>query len=41
METIDFFHGPVISRGKHSKDWDWHFAVDSIILDTKGKRELL
>jgi hypothetical protein len=26
---------------KHSKDWDWHCAVDSIILDTKGKTELV
>jgi hypothetical protein len=26
---------------KHSKEWDWHYAVDSIILDTKGKTKLV
>jgi hypothetical protein len=28
-------------RKKHSKEWDWHCAVDSIVLDTKGKTELV
>ena len=26
---------------KHAKDKDWHYAVDSIVLDTKGKTELV
>src|SRR5579875_1824715 len=26
---------------KHSKDWDWHYAVDSIVLDAKGKTEMV
>ena len=26
---------------KHSNDKDWHYAVDSIVLDTKGKTELV
>jgi len=30
----------LISR-RYSKEWDWHCAVDSIVLDTKGKTELV
>ncbi len=26
---------------KHFNDWDWHCVVDSIVLDTKGKTELV
>ena len=26
---------------KHSKDKEWHYTVDSIVLDTKGKTELV
>ena len=26
---------------KHSKDKEWHYAVDSIVLDTKGRIELV
>jgi len=26
---------------KHSKEWDWHYAVDSIVLDSKRKTEMV
>ena len=26
---------------KHSKDKEWHYVVDSIVLDTKGRIELV